>query len=428
MKRGLFFTFVFLFFPLFTSAYFDLPKIQKRSVWENVHIDTSKYFYRQEQKKHIHIPQKTIEKFKKENSLNIPEYFKVTRIIIHDTGCCNQYTDPLTTIQRINKDHSITRGWEDIGYNYIIDKKGNIYEGRKGGNGKKGAHAYDNRLCRNFNVGSVGIALIGDFDRQKPTQEALNSLYKLVGWLSAANGIDPEKMDLKTPVWTNPKYKGECISEYGGSFSQVFVGPSVLGHKDIEKDNDDPGVLNMNILRKEANKWKQRYENLVYQKENEFFILKDGFKVPVFSPKIFLEATDFIYNAFPYKRHNNLKNGALIKEKNAPQIYKIENGKKRHITSYLAFKKMGYSMSDVLVLSKREVEEYKTGDPLDYDIKNENILIKKEGDYKIYLLQQGKARWIKTYNTFKKLGFSMSDVIEIPKTDFKKYPKGKIIF
>ena len=44
---------------------FDIPVVQSRAVWENIKIDTSNYFYRPKYKKHIHIPQKTIEKFKR---------------------------------------------------------------------------------------------------------------------------------------------------------------------------------------------------------------------------------------------------------------------------------------------------------------------------------------------------------------------------
>jgi len=59
-------------------------------------------------------------------------------------------------VQLIYYFHSITRGWGDIGYNYVIDPLGNVYEGRYGGDKVVGAHA----KC--YNNGSMGIAIIGD--------------------------------------------------------------------------------------------------------------------------------------------------------------------------------------------------------------------------------------------------------------------------
>lgn len=89
-------------------------------------------------------------------------------------------------VQAIYYFHAISRGWGDIGYNYIIDPLGNIYEGRYGGDKVIGAHVQ----C--YNNGILGIAIIGDYENKDVPQPALKSLINLMGQKSKQFGIDPQ--------------------------------------------------------------------------------------------------------------------------------------------------------------------------------------------------------------------------------------------
>jgi len=80
--------------------------------------------------------------------------------------------------------HANSRGWGDIGYHYIVDEQGGIYEGRNGGKNVVGGHVY----CGN--VGTVGIALMGNFEEEQPTQQQIQSLQWLLGHLSDTYNID----------------------------------------------------------------------------------------------------------------------------------------------------------------------------------------------------------------------------------------------
>lgn len=82
--------------------------------------------------------------------------------------------------------HAISRGWGDIGYNYIIDPLGNIYEGRFGGDKVIGAHAQ----C--YNHGSMGIAVIGDYQDEDVPEPAMQALIWLIGKKAKEQKIDPE--------------------------------------------------------------------------------------------------------------------------------------------------------------------------------------------------------------------------------------------
>jgi len=89
-------------------------------------------------------------------------------------------------IRAIYHYHAISRGWGDIGYNYIIDPLGNIYEGRFGGDRVIGAHAQ----C--YNHGAMGIAIIGDYAQRDVPEPAMQALIWLIGQKAKSHGIDPE--------------------------------------------------------------------------------------------------------------------------------------------------------------------------------------------------------------------------------------------
>jgi hypothetical protein len=115
-----------------------------------------------------------------------PEYVTPVKIIIHHTATPNDpKQDPAAMVRAVYYYHAVTRGWGDIGYNYLIDRLGNIYEGRKGGESVVGGHDFG------FNEGSVGISLIGDFQTEAPSDAMMKSLARLVAWLCDRYRIDP---------------------------------------------------------------------------------------------------------------------------------------------------------------------------------------------------------------------------------------------
>ena len=131
------------------------------------------------------------------------EYRHPTKVVIHHTVTYN--TDPLATIRAIYYYHAVTRGWGDVGYNYLIDDSGNIYEGRMGGEGVVAGHA------RKFNYGSIGIALLGDFTDQRISQAMETALVELLTWIAVHYGIAPQG---HTPTWDLDL-------------------PNIVGHRDI---------------------------------------------------------------------------------------------------------------------------------------------------------------------------------------------------
>ena len=83
--------------------------------------------------------------------------------------------------------HVQGNGWDDIGYNFLVDACGQVFEGRYGGIMKNvvGAHS------AGFNTGSVGVALIGNYSTTAPSKAAQDALVKLLAWRLDVAHVDP---------------------------------------------------------------------------------------------------------------------------------------------------------------------------------------------------------------------------------------------
>ncbi len=115
--------------------------------------------------------------------------------------------------------HSQNRGWGDIGYHYVIDDQGQIYEGKAGGDSVVGGHVYCN------NVGTIGVALLGNFDLEQPTQDQTKSLQWLLQLLAQKYGINPSR---------NVVFHGKTL-------------PAIVGHRQLIS-TDCPGTAMWNAL------------------------------------------------------------------------------------------------------------------------------------------------------------------------------------
>jgi uncharacterized protein with LGFP repeats len=115
---------------------------------------------------------------------------KVKAIFVHHTVSGNKYTcsQAPSLIRGIYRYHVKSIGWRDIGYNFLVDKCGNIYEGRAGGvtRAVKGAHTLG------FNSNSAGVAVIGTFTRSRPTSAAVSAVARLAAWKLGLYGVNPK--------------------------------------------------------------------------------------------------------------------------------------------------------------------------------------------------------------------------------------------
>jgi hypothetical protein len=117
-----------------------------------------------------------------------PVYYPVNHMVVHHTADPNTLgrteRDWSARVRAIWSFHTYTRGWGDIGYNYLVDPNGVIYEGRAGGDDVVGFHD-------SANYGSMGVAMIGTFSHVEPTPPAQAGLVNLLAWKAAQKDIDP---------------------------------------------------------------------------------------------------------------------------------------------------------------------------------------------------------------------------------------------
>ena len=151
-----------------------------------------------------------------------PNYATLRAAVVHHTAGTNGYTreQSPSVVRGIYHYHAVTRGWGDIGYNFLIDKWGRIYEGRSGslsaraGTMPVGAHAAP------FNTGTVGVSVMGDYSTVRAPQAAMDTLADLLAWQLGRAGLDPTGSSGMKAPGTASRPAGQDL-------------PRVLGHRDV---------------------------------------------------------------------------------------------------------------------------------------------------------------------------------------------------
>lgn len=131
--------------------------------------------------------------------------------VVHHTAGSNSYTTQAQAMQQIRNDqayHIDARGWCDIGYNFVVDKWGNIYEGRANSLTQAviGVHA------TGANTGTVGVSMLGNYDTVPTTPAMIDAVGRIIGWRLAAYGVNPLG---------------------AGTYPSGLYLPRIIGHRDV---------------------------------------------------------------------------------------------------------------------------------------------------------------------------------------------------
>jgi uncharacterized protein with LGFP repeats len=149
--------------------------------------------------------------------------------IVHHTAGSNDYgpEDSAAIVRSIYAYHTRTLGWCDIAYNALVDKYGQVFEGRAGGMTRpvEGSHT------GGFNKDTWGVAMLGNFDVEPPTPILIRTVGRLLGWRLGMDHVDPRG----TVILTSD----------GGSFTHFPRGatptlPTIFTHRDVG-NTDCPG-------------------------------------------------------------------------------------------------------------------------------------------------------------------------------------------
>jgi len=150
--------------------------------------------------------------------------------VVHHTVNTNNYgpDDVAHMLWLIQRYHMDTRGWDDIGYNFVVDRFGRIWHARDGDIYEpiSGAHV------SGLNTESMGVAVLGTFSRVDPGQAVIDALTKLLGWKMSLFGVDP----LGTTF----------VRSAGGDFAddgEMVLLHNISGHRDNQQTACPGNVL-----------------------------------------------------------------------------------------------------------------------------------------------------------------------------------------
>ncbi|MEY9872038.1 hypothetical protein ABH931_001512 [Streptacidiphilus sp. MAP12-33] len=147
----------------------------------------------------------------------------VRAVFVHHTDSGNEYGihEVPDIIWSIQDDQTGRRGWDDIGYNFLVDRFGTVYEGRHGGVDRPviGAHV------SGFNIRTAGVAAIGTFsdgaEVPAPMQHAISAL---VAWKLSLHGVDV--------TTTTTLTCSDSLSRFQAGTRATFA--AVSGHTDAD--------------------------------------------------------------------------------------------------------------------------------------------------------------------------------------------------
>ncbi|MFE9030185.1 N-acetylmuramoyl-L-alanine amidase [Streptomyces iakyrus] len=157
---------------------------------------------------------------------------KVKAAFVHHTASGNKYrcSQVPSLIRSIYRYHVKSMGWRDIGYNFLIDKCGKIYEGRAGGVAKPvlGAHTLG------FNNNSMGIAVLGSYGATKPSKSAVKAIARLTAWKLGLYRMNPKGKTYLKSAGSNLHRKGKkvrlnVISGHRDGFKTACPGRKLYG-------------------------------------------------------------------------------------------------------------------------------------------------------------------------------------------------------
>ena len=156
-----------------------------------------------------------------------PDYAPVKMAFVHHTASGNSYSaaEAPAIVRGVYGYHTRSLHWSDVGYNFLVDRYGVIYEGRYGGvtRGVIGAQVLG------FNTGSTGVSVLGTFSTATPPSAVVTSIERLLAWKLDVHHVDP----LGT---------GTLVCGYGQKFrtGQRVTFPAIAGHRDANF-TDCPG-------------------------------------------------------------------------------------------------------------------------------------------------------------------------------------------
>ena len=149
--------------------------------------------------------------------------------VIHHTAGSNDYTpeQSVEIVRGIYAYHARTLNWCDIGYNVLVDKYGQIFEGAFGGLDRN----VDGTHTGGFNKSTVGVSMIGNLAQAAPSAPMVQSVASFLKWRLRKGGVNPiGQAHLTAEPFSASKFPAGTVAHL----------PAISGHRDLNS-TDCPG-------------------------------------------------------------------------------------------------------------------------------------------------------------------------------------------
>ncbi|MFJ8860259.1 N-acetylmuramoyl-L-alanine amidase [Streptomyces sp. NPDC102451] len=155
-----------------------------------------------------------------------PDYMDTVKaVFVHHTAQTNAYScaDSAAIVRGLHAYHVRSNGWKDLGYNFLVDKCGTVFEGRKGGVDRavQGAHTYG------FNRETAGIAVIGMYTDSAAATPATTAVARIAAWKLGQYGVSPSTTTTLTAGANGTNYAGKTFTA-----GKTYSFGRISGHRD----------------------------------------------------------------------------------------------------------------------------------------------------------------------------------------------------
>ncbi len=194
----------------------------------------------------------------------ISQMASLNRAIIHHTAGSTDYSTDLTAskskVRGIQNYHMDTQGWCDVGYHFMVDAGGNIFEGRSGSMSSlpKGSHD-------SANDNSFGFNIMGNYEVQSPTEASRDSLYDVIAWrmpsawspFGSASGYCGDE-GCRTVGWLDGHNKVKSTSCPGANLYNPYITSNYSGgeaRSGVNTRKNGNGGTTANLIGPDAVSW-----------------------------------------------------------------------------------------------------------------------------------------------------------------------------
>ncbi len=347
-------------------------------------------------------------------------YTKSNKIILHHDGNARNLVpknvkQAKTWIQGIYYYHAKLvggNGWGDIGYNYLVDPWGNIYQGRIGTDkiikGKRHSVIAGHTYGQNTN--SIGICLLGNYQlNRKPTLRSLKKLGEFAGHKAIKHKFATKRIYGHRDFANRPRGRNYTACP-GKNFyrKRGYLRNLAAKYVGIHNGRVPNGLL------------------ISATGSSRIYLTSSSKKRPFLSRGVFyqrgyrlnkvVKLSPEIVKKIPIGKIIIFKNKTLIKSKTKKKIYRILKGKRRPFLSRKAFRQRGFRLNRVKRIENRLLQQIPLGSQIVYQ---RNTLLKAKGKHTIWVIKRNKRYYFSRMRLFLRLGYREQNVRIIGKNELK---------